>query len=122
MKQIASNEKELTQMMERQVQLNVASEESQTLKNQLDAKMKCRAEKLKAHEKREQLKKETYENSKDSTYVDRAEEFLGLRIAKTDNQTTIISFNKIDSSDESRTFVCEFEMNAHEGGYKGKLY
>lgn len=109
--------------MERQVQLSVALEESQTLKNQLDSKMKSRAEKLKAHEQREQLKKGKYENSKDSTYVDRAEEFLGLSITKTDTQTTIISFTNIDSSDESRQFLCEFALDANEGkSYKGSIF
>ena len=51
------------------------------------------------------------------TYVNRAKEFLGLKIEKSADSTVLI-FTNIDKLDADRQFLCEFKL----GGTDNKTY
>lgn len=59
-------------------------------------------------------------NKKGETYVARAKELLGLGIAKTTENSTVLTFTHVDKLDSERQFLCEFTLSGPANReYKG---
>merc|ERR1712012_10710 len=114
--EIRKREKDLSAASDRATALREQFKEFEKMSNDLNTKLKQRADKLKAMEQREQTKKCDFDKEKTSAeiYVNRSKEMLGLVVEKAANSTVLV-FTNVDKRDAERKFLCEFTID-------GKIY
>lgn len=117
--EIRKREKDLSAASDRATALREQFKEFEKMSNDLNTKLKQRADKLKAMEQREQTKKCDFDKEKTSAeiYVHRSKEMLGLVVEKAANSTVLV-FTNVDKRDAERKFLCEFTIDGKI--YKGK--
>ena len=114
--EIQKRQKDLSAAADRATALREQFKEFEKMSNDLNSKLQQRADKLKAMEQRENMKKCDFDKEKTSAeiYVNRSKQMLGLVVEKSANSTVLV-FTNVDKRDAERKFLCEFTL-------EGKVY